>query len=217
MNLIVAIKQLSNLDHAVPFQFSKEKWQVIFPNSEPPKIDDPTDLYEFEDILEQHDKNIYQDSKNKTYNSWEFSEEINCIEVLLTEGESIKITNLEIGKKLKNPFFDHIEFRTNNRFVYCIFEFAIGQAGGLGIWDAKIKEWCFWFSDELFCLSELSFNEEHDLFHGKCSFSYPMSPFGGTVDFEINSKRELKSKSYKYIGVDGKEVIGIGKFFDKET
>ena len=48
MNLIVAIKQLSNLDHAVPFQFSKEKWQVIFPNSEPPKIDDPTDLYEFE-------------------------------------------------------------------------------------------------------------------------------------------------------------------------
>ena len=146
-----------------------------------------------------------------------YPEEINCIEVLLTEGESIKITNLEIGKKLKNPFFDHIEFRTNNRFVYCIFEFAIGQAGGLGIWDAKIKEWCFWFSDELFCLSELGFNEEQDLFHGKCSFSYPMSPFGGTVDFEINSKRELKSKSYKYIGVDGKEVIGIGKFFDKET
>ena len=34
---------------------------------------------------------------------------------------------------------------------------------------------------------------------------------------QINSKRELKSKSYKYIGVDGKEVIGIGKFFDKET
>ena len=87
----------------------------------------------------------------------------------------------------------------------------------MGIWDAKIKEWCFWFSDELFCLSELGFSEEQDLFSGKCSFSYPMSPFGGTVDFEINSKKELKSKSYKYIDVEGKEVIGIGKFFDKET
>ena len=29
--------------------------------------------------------------------------------------------------------------------------------------------------------------------------------------------RELKSKSYKYIDVNGKEVIGIGKFFDRET
>ena len=28
--------------------------------------------------------------------------------------------------------------------------------------------------------------------------------------------RELKSKSYKYIDVDEKEVIGIGKFFGKK-
>ena len=195
----------------LPFKFDPKLWATKLPEITPPDLSSDDEFYDFEDYFDEN--NLDQ----RQFNLWDFSETIDILKLTAKDNSISTITNKDIAANLYSPKFDHFSFKVFGSYVCCIFEFAIGQAGGLGIWDAKIKEWCFWFSDELFCLSELGFSEEQDLFSGKCSFSYPMSPFGGTVDFEINCKRELKSKSYKYIDVNGKEVIGIGKFFDKET
>lgn len=207
---IKTIQRKEGFDNRLPFKFDPRLWATKLPDITPPDLscDD-----EFDDFKVYFDKNnLYPQ-----FNLWGFSETIEFLKLTAEDNSISTITNKDIAANIGHTQFDDLSFKVFGNYLCCIFEFAIGQAGGLGIWDAKIKEWCFWFSDDLFCLSELTFSEDQDVFSGKCSFSYPMSPFGGTVDFEINSKRELKSKSYKYIDVEGKEVIGIGKFFDKET
>lgn len=212
MNIQIKYAELKEeLIGHLPFKFDHELWTKKLPEITPPDLSCDDEFYDFSDYFYE------KDLEQRKFNLWDFSETIEILRLTFEDNSISTITNKDIAPNLYSDQLEHFSFKVFGSYVCCIFEFAIGQAGGLGIWDSATKAWCFWFSDELFCLSELDFSEEQDMFSGKCSFYFPMSPLGGTVDFEINSNRELKAKSYKYIDANGKEIIGIGKFFDKET
>ena len=163
------------------------------------------EFYDFEEFFD--DANL----EKKEFSLWDFSERLEVFQIVTADASRQSITNKDIAAKAYSRQLDHVSFKAHSSYVCCIFIHALGQAGALGIWDAKKMDWCFWFADELFCVEDIKYDETEDLFHGTCEFYYPMSPLGGRVNFEIGPDRTLIEKNYDYIDGDGQKHIGKGQ------
>lgn len=159
-------------------------------------------------ILEQEEGNNFNDS-----HIWRISREVPSITIVLENGKNQEITNLSLYE-INGDAVDAIEISFERNFLFCRIFKAIGQAGTLGIWDSEIQGWCFAYTNELFCVDEITFDEELNEFHGSFSYDFPMSPACGEGCFKITKDRQLETIRYRYIQRDGTEKSGIGPFFD---
>lgn len=207
-NVIKLAELIEEPSGYLPFKFDPKLWATKLPEITPPDLSCDDEFYDFEDYFDEN--NLDQ----RQFNLWDFSETIDILKLTAKDNSISTITNKDIAPNLYSDQLDQFSFKVFGRYVCCIFDYAIGQAGALGIWDTKEKNWCFWFSDELFCVEDISYNEIKDFFLGYCGFSHPMSPFGGRVNFEINKDRLLKIQNYEYTNKKGEKIVGSGKVFD---
>ena len=121
------------------------------------------------------------------------SKTIPSVEIMLTNGSSQFISNKLLMSINEGSFVDRGELRWEHQFVYCILDRCSGQSGTLGIWDIAKEDWCFYHSDESFCVTEIKYNFSNDSFSGIYEYQYPMTPASGRMAFEITSKREYRS------------------------
>lgn len=194
----------------LPFKFDPEIWASKLPKITPPDLSSDNEFYDFEDYFDEN--NLGQ----RNFNLWDFSEPVEILKITAEDNSINTITNKDIAANLYSNQLDHFSFKIYDCYVCCIFDYAIGQAGALGIWNNTDKNWCFWFSDELFCVEDLSYNQKEDFFTGYCQFSHPITPFSGRVNFEIDKDRQLKIQTYDYTDSNGQRVMGTGKIFNWE-
>ena len=206
-NVIKLAELIEEPSGYLPFKFDPKLWATKLPEITPPDLSCDDEFYDFEDYFDEN--NLDQ----RQFNLWDFSETIDILKLTAKDNSISTITNKDIAPNLYSDQLDQFSFKVFGRYVCCIFDYAIGQAGALGIWDVSKSDWCFWHSDELFCVDKIDYYESEDLFLGTCDFSYPMSPLGGKVRFEISPTRELKIKDYDYVDGDGNKQIGIGQVF----
>jgi len=115
-----------------------------------------------------------------------------AIEITLTDGSVQIISNIDIVK-IHGYYLDGSEVRFERQFVYCILSLATGQAGTLGIWDVTKSDWCFFYTDEGFCVTNVEYNVIKDSFLGTCEDYYPSSNAGGLSRFVVTSDRKYQN------------------------
>lgn len=207
------IELISEINGHLPFEFSKIEWSKIYPDKIPPNLSCEDELFsndEFDTFYDYFEEN---NLAQKGFHLWDFCKNLDVLEITTEDSLIQTITAKDIASRMNGVNLDHVSFEAKANYVCCILDYAIGQAGALGIWDVSKSDWCFWHSDELFCVDKIDYYESEDLFLGTCEFSYPMSPLGGKVRFEISPTRELKIKDYDYVDGDGNKQIGIGQVF----
>lgn len=75
-------------------------------------------------------------------------------------------------------------------FIYFIISRVPGQAGSLGIWSIKNREWIFTRSDEGFCVEAVIYSESKDIFIGYSEWYHPTTPHSGEYFFVVKSNGE---------------------------
>lgn len=159
-------------------------------------------------ILAQEEGVNFEDS-----HIWRISREIPSIAIVLENGKNQEITNLSLYG-INGDAVDAFEISFECNFLFCRIFRAFGQAGTLGIWDSEVQGWCFAYTNELFCVDEITFDEATNEFHGSFFYDFPMSPACGEGLFKITKDRQLETIRYHYITSDGTEKNGVGRFFD---
>ena len=120
------------------------------------------------------------------------SKTIPSVEIMLTNGSSQFISNKSLMGIHKGSYVDRGELRWEHQFVYCILDRCLGQSGTLGIWDIAKEDWCFFHSDESFCVTEVQYNFSDDSFSGIYEYHYAMTPVSGRMAFKVTSNRQFR-------------------------
>ena len=137
--------------------------------------------------------------------------------ITLQNDEKQYVSFREIVKIFPDHIYPHaIDFSVLMNFIIYACEPAVGQAGGIAIWDTTKKEFIFNFYDEGFCVKEMSYDSISNEFHGKFSYDLPYSYYAGEGEFKITSDRKLKTIRYTYIDNENISHSGIGRFFENE-
>jgi hypothetical protein len=85
---------------------------------------------------------------------------------------------------------DAYSIYSDAHFVYFIISRVQGQAGSLGIWSIKNREWIFTHSDEGFCVEAVIYSESKDIFIGYSEWYHPTTPHSGECFFVVKSNGE---------------------------
>ena len=158
-------------------------------------------------LLKEKYPSIYDLKKNDLLqmDNWEIRD---LLEELLPAGEfldklskSIKSVKLDFPDKTSHYIYNDelIEFNglecdgysiySDSDYVYFIISKAGFQAGSLGIWSIKDKDWIFTHSDECFCVEAVIYSDSLRTFIGYASWNYPMTPHHGEYFFAIRDKK----------------------------
>lgn len=128
-------------------------------------------------------------------NTNDLTSDIESVTLYFTDGTTHPIYNTELLRFNGMVGNDGYSINYDAHFVYFIIYKAAYQAGSLGIWSIKDKNWIFTHSDETFCVDSIIYSESADIFIGLCEWSYPMSPHGGEYLFVVNGERSYADSS----------------------
>lgn len=129
---------------------------------------------------------LFESDENKF---WEVSEVRPMIKIKSISSEIQIITNKDLYSV--STYIEQLRVSYANRFVFCCIDRASGQSGALGIWDTGISDWCFKYSDELFCVDSVTYDCLNDVFKGVYYWNISHSDIDGQYDFLIDSNRNL--------------------------
>jgi hypothetical protein len=132
------------------------------------------------DIFGDHNEDVFSISKVNP-----------AICITLTDGATQVISNVDIAKVHGNDL-DSATAHWRYQFICCCLGRAMGQAGSLAIWDTVKNDWCFFYTDEGFCVTEIDYNSADDTFSGSYEYHYPMTGVGGVEHFVVTSEREYQ-------------------------
>ena len=188
-------------DDLLQLEIDEDKLQKIFPDfykKLQEKKRDPNFIKEKKDglsdelnfikelIEENHDR-IFQNNLEEIDKIYK---EKNSIILKIKDGDDQKITNTSIINFHGTEYDGHSLYIVDSNYLLLVISKASGQAGSLGIWDARLNNWCFKFSDEGFNPISFNYNKEDDCFTIESSAYY----YGQDLierKYLINKNREL--------------------------
>lgn len=162
----------------------QQKFQKLYPE----KFEEFMDFKSLNRLIDDEDSiiEIFESDENKF---WEVSEVRPMIKIKSIGSELQIITNKDLYSV--STYIDQLRVSFANRFVICCIDKASGQSGALGIWDTSISNWCFKYSDELFCVDSVIYDSLNNVFKGVYSWNMTHSDIDGQCDFIIDSNRNF--------------------------
>ena len=106
--------------------------------------------------------------------------------IFLQGGGKQRVTNRDIVAWI-GPHIESCKSCVFGHYVVFMIQNALGQAGGIGIWDCVSNDWRFTIYDEGLCVEEIGYNPTDDSFSGQYEWQLPMVGAGGTGTFRISS------------------------------